>query len=154
MAKKRTKADKLRDQYDAYKCIQAGKKPKRSCNKDGSITVKPRMDVPPYPESTVLKECMSWLKERGIMADRNNVGTGSVGTSGIYSYGIKSGGDIFVVLKGGIHMEIECKSGKGGRWSIGQQKRKSKVESRNAIYIIVCGVTELEDYFRWNVVNY
>jgi len=144
MTKKQTKADKLRDQFDAFKCLQAGAKPKRSCNKDGSVSVKPFLNVPPYPESTVLKQCLEFLSRHGIMCDRNNIGSGSVGTSGFYSYGIKGGGDIFAILPGGIHCEIECKSGKGGSWSRIQQERKVKVERAGGIYWLVCGVEELE----------
>lgn len=143
MAKKQTKADKLRDQYDTYRCIRDGKKPKRSCRKDGSIVVKPLPGTPPWTEAEVLKSCVAYLEKFNIVVDRNNVGSGAVGVSGFYSYGIKSGGDIFVILPGGLHLEIECKSGKGGLLSKGQQERKRKVEAVGSMYVVVCGLEEM-----------
>ena len=70
-----------------------------------------------------------------------------MGTSGIYSYGIKNAGDIVGAIKSGIHFEIECKHGKGGRLSIGQQNRMLKVRKSNCYYFVVHGASELEYYF-------
>ena len=68
------------------------------------------------------------------------------GSSGFYSYGIKDGGDIQGLLSNGIHFEIECKRGKGGRLSKGQQKRMREIQESNGLYFVVHGVPELEYY--------
>jgi len=114
--------------------------------KDGSIPTHPLCVVPHHPESQVLKDCLSWLKKKGIVANRNNVGSGVIG-SGWYSYGIKGAGDIIGLLKDGTHFEIECKAGKGGRLSAEQQKRKQIIENSNGIFLVVHGLPELIFYF-------
>ena len=145
--KKRTKNQKYGDYFDAFKAIHEGKKVKRSIAKDGSIATHAVVSVLPSLEAEVLKNCLSWLKAHGILADRNNVGSGQMGESGFYSYGIKNAGDIVGALKTGQHFEIECKRGKGGRLSIGQQKRIKKVHKNNCLYFVVHGLPELEYYF-------
>lgn len=145
--KRRSKADKIGDCFTAFKCIKASVKVKRSGAKDGSTPTHPVVPVDEIKsEAQVLKECMAWLKYHGISCDRNNTGAGSMGTSGFYSYGIKNGGDIIGWFPNGIHFEVECKRGKGGRLSKGQQKRMKDVRAGNCYYFIVHGVEELEYY--------
>ncbi len=149
MAKKQTKSQKCKDLFDAFKCLQGGEKPRRSGTKDGSIPTHPIVEVDKTKtEATVLIDCMIWLKEHDVLCNRNNVGAGQMGTSGYYSYGIKNAGDIHGVLRNhnGRHLEIEVKRGKGGRLSLGQQKRMKEMQENNGIYLIVHGVEELEYY--------
>ena len=146
--KKRSKAQKFGDYFDAFKAIQAGTKVKRSIAKDGSIPTHPVVPVPDLLEAKILKNCMKWLKANKILANRNNVGCGMVGESGFYSYGIIGGGDIIGCLPNGLHYELELKKGKGGRLSIGQQKRMKKCHNTNAFYFIIHGLPELEHYFK------
>ena len=145
--KKRTKADKIEDQYTVFKCAQGGKPYKRSGAKDGSVATKSVVPVPDLIESCVLVDCLRWLRERHILCNRNNTGAGQMGTSGFYSYGIKNGGDIIGLLPTGIHFEIEVKRGKGGRLSKGQQRRMKDVRANNGLYFICHGVEELVYYF-------
>lgn len=145
--KRQTKDDKFRDLHDAYKCLKAGQPVKRSGAKDGSIATHPVVSMPDYLESTVLHMCLQWLKGAGILCNRNNTGAGQMGTSGFYSYGIKNGGDIIGLLSTGQHFEIECKRGKGGRLSKGQQQRMRDVRINNGLYFVIHGVSELEFYF-------
>ena len=144
MTKKRTKQQKLSDQFDAFKCMQKGEPLKRQGRKDGCIPTKPTVFVPDLPESEVLKQCMTHLRAIGIMCNRNNTGSGDIhGTGQIYRYGIAGGGDIIGLLPTGKHLEIEAKKGKGGLLSPEQQRRKVDIETNNGIYLIVHGVAEL-----------
>ncbi len=145
--KKRTKFQKCNDLFDAFKAIREGKKVKRSGTKDGSIATHPTVPVLDLTEAQVLKDCLQWLKAKGILCNRNNVGSGQIGESGYYSYGIKNAGDIVGLLPSGKHFEIEAKHGKGGRLSLGQQKRMKDIRKNNGIYLVIHGVQELQYYF-------
>lgn len=146
--KKQTKQQKFSDMFDAYKAIREGKKVERSGTKDGSITTHPVVPVLLLSEAAVLKNCLKWLKVKGILCNRNNVGSGQMGESGFYSYGIKDAGDIVGLLPSGKHFEIECKRGKGGRLSVGQQKRMKDIRKNNGIYLVIHGIIELEYYYK------
>lgn len=149
MTKKRTKAEKIGDFFDAYRKKQAGEPVRRTRAKDGSIPTHPVVEVDKdVSESQVLEECLTWLRQHHILCDRNNVGAGIMGAGGFHSYGIKHGGDIIGVLSNGIHFEIECKKGSGGRLSKGQQERWHKVVYSNGIYLVVHGLYELEYYLK------
>jgi len=140
-----TRKQKLDNCYEAYHHAKHGTRPRRKA-RDGSIVVHPTIDVPDILEAQVLADCLSWLKTHNVICNRNNTGTGNIGTSGVYSYGIKNGGDIIGLTKQGIHYELETKRGKGGRLSKGQQKRMELIRSNNGIYLIICGWQELEFY--------
>lgn len=143
--KKRTKALKIKDCFDAYKCMKINQPPKRSTYKDGSIPTKPTtLTDKNQSEAEVLQECLKWLRKKGCVADRLNVGSGQLGSSGYRTYGIIGAGDIVGILPNGIHFEIECKAGKGGRLSISQQRRQFKVQRNNGLYFVCHGVKELE----------
>ena len=147
MARRRKKSEKFADYFDAFKCIGADAPVKRSGAKDGGIPTHPVMPLPHIPEASVSRDCGEWFKAHGIIMDRNNTGAGSVGSSGFYKYGIKNGGDWIGLRKDGIHLEIECKKGKGGRLSAGQQQRWRDIEASNGIYLVIHGIEELE-YFK------
>ena len=144
--KKQTRDQKLKDCYDAFKAVRENRPVKRQGTKDGSIATHPVVPIPALSEAIVLKDCMKWLRKRGILANRNNVGSGQMGNSGYYSYGIKNAGDIICLFPDGKHFEIEVKRGLGGRLSVGQQKRMAKVRENNGIYLIVHGTEELKHY--------
>ncbi len=146
---KRTKAQKCKDLFDAFKCVQEGRTVKRSGAKDGSITTKPTVIVREALEAEVLKDCMDWLHLHGITADRHDVGTFQNNRGQWGTYGIKGAGDIIGILKTGQHFELEIKKSNGGRLSIGQQKRMEKVRDSNGLYFVVHGVEELQEYFYW-----
>ncbi len=145
--KKQTKAQKFGDLFTAFKCIKENKPVKRDGAKDGSVPTHSVIVVPEYPESEVLKFCLDWLRKHRILCNRMNTGAGRVGTSGFYTYGIPSAGDIIGLLPNGIHLEIEVKRGKGGRLSLGQQKRMQDIRKNNGIYLVIHGVEELEYFF-------
>ena len=145
--KRRTKTQKLNDQYTAYQAMRIGNKPKRSTQKDGSLPTKSIVRVVELPETDVLRECLDWLRICGFIADRMNTGAGDLG-GGFRRYGIIGAGDILVIAPDGKHIEIECKAGKGGTWSISQQKRCWKIRKNNAVYMVVHGVEELEYRFK------
>ena len=146
--KRRSKAQKLGDYFDAFKCIREGKKVKRSGAKDGSLATHPAIEVTPdLSEATVLKACLEWFKKRGIVANRNNTGFGDIhGTGGFYHYGLKDAGDIIGLNRQGVHFEVEVKKSNGGRLSLGQQKRMKKIQDSNGIYLVCHGVEELESW--------
>lgn len=147
--KKQTVAEKCRDIFTVFKKIRNGEPVKREGTKDGSIPTKPIFDnMSDILESEVLEICIQWLKQHGILAWRNNTGSGTLGSSGFYHYGIKDGGDIIGILPNGIHFEIECKTGKGGRWTVGQQIRSLEIKENHGYYFLVHGLEELEYYFK------
>lgn len=112
---------------------------------DGGIATKPTVLCENVLEKDVLNKCVHWLKLHQILCDRNNTGMGDIAGDGRkFRYGIKDAGDIIGCLPDGTHFELECKRGKGGTLSLGQQKRKAKVEASNGLYFITHGVPELE----------
>jgi hypothetical protein len=147
--KKQTVVEKCRDIFTVFKKIRNGEPVKREGTKDGSIPTKPIFDnLPNILESEVLKECLVWFKRNNILAWRNNTGSGTLGMSGFYHYGITDGGDIIGMLPNGIHFEIETKAGKGGRWTVGQQIRSIEIKENHGHYFLVHGLEELEYYFK------
>ena len=113
--------------------------------KDGGKITKPIIPCPDVLEAEVLASVMKWLKRNRIQCDRNNVGSGDLDNRGaIHSYGIKSGGDIIGLLPSGIHFEIECKRGRGGSLSLGQQERRDLIRKNKGVYLVIHGVAELE----------
>ncbi len=142
---RRTKAQKIKDQYDAFKCIQKGVRVKREGTKDGSIATHPVVEVIPFLlEAVVLRQCMDWFNERGILANRHDAGSFQNIHGQWGSYGIKGAGDIIGCLKNGRHYEVEVKKSNGGRLSLEQQKRRDKVIATNGVYLIIHGMAELE----------
>lgn len=148
MTKRRTKAQKIKDYYDAFKCIQGDRKVKREGTKDGSIATHPIVPLLKYAsEKCVLAECMVWLRKHNIFCNRHDVGSFQNTRGDWGTYGIKGAGDIIGLLKTGQHFEIECKHGAGGRLSLIQQKRMKDIRENNGLYFVVHGVEELEYYF-------
>ena len=147
--KRQTNADKFRDLANAVKQINSGEKVRRIGAKDGSVPTRPSVPVDSdKSEEEVLVDCLVWLKKHHIMCDRCDSGSFQNNRGQWATYGIKGSGDIHGTLRhhSGKRFEIECKRGKGGRLSKGQQKRKRDVEYNNGLYFIVHGVEELE-YF-------
>lgn len=150
MAKRRTKAQKYKDLFDAFTCMREGKPVKREGTKDGSIPTHPVVSCPDLPEWRVKKECISWLRRQGVFCNGHDAGTLQNAQGDWGSYGIKGSGDIHGILRNqnGQHFEIECKRGSGGRLSLDQQKRWRDVRGNNGVYLIIHGIQELEYYFK------
>ena len=143
-----TKKQKWLDEcYTAYHYAKYKTRPTRKA-RDGSIPTHPVVPVPELAERDVLKDCLKWLRAHRIFSDRHDCGTGNISGAGIATYGIKGAGDIIGILPSGIHFEIECKRGKGGRLSAGQQERMAKVRVTGGVYLVVHGVNELEYLMR------
>lgn len=138
-----TKKQKLDNCYEAYHHAKHGTRPTRKA-RDGSIVTHPVVPVPELPEAQVLNDCLRWLRSHRIFRDRHNCGKGVISAGEYATYGIVSAGDIIGILPNGIHLEIECKRGKGGRQSAGQQTRMADVRATNGVYLVVHGVAELE----------
>ena len=111
--------------------------------KDGGIPTKPVVPCKDLLEADVLQECISWLKRHRVGVKRMNVTAVNLDGGGIRPYGIKGAGDLHCIYKG-MHIDIECKRGKGGVLSLNQQKHRNWVLRYEGIYIIVHGVEELE----------
>jgi hypothetical protein len=142
---KRNKRDVYKDYSTAIRCIKQGIPVKRETNKDGSLSTIPIIGCPDLPESEVLSLCKSWLKSRGIYCDRLNNGKGVfMGADNYGTYGISGAGDIIGLLPNGIHFEIECKAGCGGKLSKEQQARHRSIVKNNGLYYVVHGIPELE----------
>lgn len=148
--KRKTKTQKLDDQFTAYQCMKNKRPVKRSRAKDGSVPTHPVVDVNGSSENQVLTACILWLKKHKIFCNRHECGGGMLDryNSSYAIYGIKGAGDIIGLLPNGIHFEIECKAGKGGRLSAVQQKRMFNIQKNNGLYFIVHGLPELEYYFK------
>jgi len=145
---KRTKAQEFERIAAGIKAIKENKSIPRAKAKDGSVPTHPIVEVPDLLESEILKQCISWLKKRRIYCRRHDTGGGYLGQGTAYAtYGIIGAGDIIGLLPNGVHFEIECKAGKGGRLSKQQQKHKKEIETNNGFYFIVHGIAELEFYF-------
>ena len=142
--KRRTKTAMHEGSFRVWKAVREGREPVVA-NKDDSVSTKPIVNVPLLLEADVLSNCLSWLRGRRVMADRLNNGAGILADTGMYAtYGIVGGGDIIAILPGGIHCEIECKAGRGGRLSVEQQKRRERVLAAGGKYFVVHGIAELE----------
>jgi len=142
--KRLTKKDKLNEAAAFYQAIRTGSKP---TVKRGPISTRPVVPCPTKPEREVLTGCIKWLRARRVFCDRHDCAAGDLG-HGYATYGIKGAGDIIGILPGGQHFEIECKAGKGGRLSVGQQKRVEDVRAAGGVYLVVHGVGELEHYMK------
>ena len=155
MKRRRTKALQYADLADAVKCINEGKKVKRSTYKDGSILTQPVVSVRcPYPEKDVVYDCLVWLRRHRVMCNRHDAASfqNDRGQWGVY--GIKGAGDIIgIISPDGQHLEVECKAGSGGRLGLLQQKRRSDVTRAGGVYFVIHGIEELEYYFKdWSFV--
>ncbi|KKL90313.1 hypothetical protein LCGC14_1905900, partial [marine sediment metagenome] len=128
--------------HTVYTAAKTGTRPKHQ-TKDGSILTHPVVLCPDLPEREVLKQCLAWLQAHRVFCDRHDCGSGP----GHARYGIKGAGDIIGVLSG-VHFEVECKKGKGGRLSVDQQKRMRDVRAAGGVYEVVHGVPEMEYYFK------
>lgn len=140
----KTRKQKLTDHHTAYQAAKTGTRPKRQ----------PKGGIPTHPvvpvvkgrsEAKVLAECIKWLKGHRVFCDRHDCGAGDLG-HGFATYGIKYAGDIIGILSSGVHFEIECKRGAGGRLSKGQQERMVDVRATNGEYWVVHGLAELVHY--------
>ena len=137
----KTRKQKLAECTMVYEAAKTGQRPKRRA-KDGSIPTHPVVPVKEQCEAVVLSECIKWLRQHRVFHDRHDCGSGH----GHAIYGIKNSGDIHGYLPDGRGFEIECKHGKGGRQSAGQQKRMWDVRATNGLYFVCHGVEELEHY--------
>ena len=148
--KKQTRAQQYNDLDNAVKKINSGKNVKRIGLRDGSIATKPVVPVAPLPEKTVLSDCLEWLRRHHIFCNRHDAGTFQNDRGQWGAYGIKGAGDIIGILHSnayyGVHFEVECKRGQGGRLSIEQQKRMKGVQDSGGLYFVVHGWQELEHY--------
>ena len=99
-------------------------------------------------ERTVLQECKSYLlslQSYRVIVQRNNTGFGDLrGTGHCYSYGIKYAADLICLIDG-KYVEIECKHGKGGKWSVEQQQHAEEVRRNGGYYFIVHSKQELAE---------
>lgn len=139
----KTKTQKLAEAHTLYTAAKANTKPSRG-TKDGSIPTHPVVPCPDLPElgkGGVQDLCYKWLKARRVFCDCH-----ACGRKGGVLYGIKHSGDIHGILPDGRHIEIECKRGKGGHQSKGQQERMQAVRV-SAFYFVVHGIPEMEHYF-------
>jgi hypothetical protein len=130
------------------KARRTGKKPP-NYRKDGGLPTKPSVPCNDVVESVVQEECYKWLNAR-CSCERNNTGLMDTNRGSKYQFGMKGNGDLICCHRR-IHVEIECKKGKGGVLSPNQQEKKAKIEENGGIYMIVHGLPELKE--KWNELN-
>lgn len=90
-------------------------------------------------ESEVVRQCLTYLELRGIMAWRNNTGK----RMGL-SFGTKGSGDIIGLLPGGRFLSVECKYGRG-KQSSDQVRFADGINANGGQAIVVYSLAELED---------
>jgi hypothetical protein len=149
--KRQTSLQKKLDYADALTCLRKGLPPKRldQRRRDGSLPTKPQVATQ-VTEADVLKGCLAYLRRKGCLADRLNNGTFCTGGAW-HRYGIVGAGDIVAIGPGGLHIEVECKSGKGGSWRVEQQRRADRVRRHGGRYVVVHSVEELEQWYESEV---
>jgi hypothetical protein len=137
--KRPTKKDKLNEAAAFYQAAKTGTRPTLKRGPISTHPVVPCPDIPEEGKDGVKDLCYKWLRARRILCNKHACGR----QNGIL-YGIKHSGDIHGYLQDGTGFEIECKAGKGGRLSVGQQKRMEDVRAAGGVYLVVHGVEELE----------
>lgn len=150
--KRQTRQQQFNDLANAIGQIRRGEPVKRIGTKDGSIRTHPVVHIDyPGPEKRVLADCLFWLKKHHVFHNRHDAGSFQNDRGQWGTYGIKGAGDIIGILKDGQHFEIECKHGRGGRLSTGQQKRMKDVRDNGGLYFVCHGIEEIEYYLGINV---
>lgn len=93
-------------------------------------------------EAVVLRECLRWLKNQGMLTWRNNSGTLWANGQPV-SFGHPGSPDIIGMTKDGRFIGVECKSARG-KQSEKQKAFEAKVRANNGIYILARSVVDLE----------
>jgi hypothetical protein len=99
----------------------------------------------PRTESTILKACLHWLQANGVYAWRNNTGALPDGAGRFIRYGHIGSPDIIGWTKSGRWFGVECKV-RGNEQSPAQVAFQQAAEEDDALYILVYGVIDLENY--------
>ncbi len=108
-------------------------------------------------ESQVLKDCLRELERQGIVAWRQNTGTGTYACGpavprfgGSVSppirrvqFGRPGAADITGILPNGVRLEVECKA-PGRKQSPMQVKFQRQIEANNGVYLLVHSREELK----------
>lgn len=95
-------------------------------------------------EADVLKQCLDYLKIKGIYAWRNN--TGAYKKGGFYiRYGKVGSSDILGIMNDGRFLAVECKREKGGKLSEEQIDFLNAIKSRGGVAVCVRSVEELKE---------
>ncbi len=149
-SKKQIKQQLGKGIVDMIHAKQAGVKFKPG-RRDGGIPTKPVVPCADLLEAEVLKNCISWLKRHRVGVKRMNVTAVDLNGGGVRPYGIKGAGDLHCIYKG-IHIDVECKRGKGGVLSLNQQKHRDWVEQYEGVYLVVHGIEELE-FFMLSIIQ-
>ena len=95
------------------------------------------------PESEVLKECLEYLRMRGIFAFRNNSGAVKMGKSFV-RFGMPGSSDILGILPNGQFLAVECKKENGGILSDKQVEFLNRIKENGGVAVVVHSVSELE----------
>ena len=95
------------------------------------------------PESEILRACLAYLDECGILAWRNNSGRTKIGPRWV-SFGLKGSGDILGILPDGRFLSVECKTA-SGRVSPDQESFMDKVRASGGVALVVHSAEELAD---------
>jgi len=98
-------------------------------------------------ESTVLSECLSYLRAVDVFCWRQNTGAFKV-ENRFFRSSMAGVSDILGVLPGGRFLAIECKREKGGRVSDKQQDFIQRVISAGGVALVVHSAEELREKLR------
>ena len=139
----KSKKDRLAEAHTAYLAAKQGTKPGREPKGTLTHPVMPCPDLPEMGKGGVQDLCHKWLLARRFLCNTHACGSGP----GQAIYGIKHSGDIHGYLHDGRGFEIECKRGRGGHQTKGQQERMLAVRKTGGVYEVVHGVPELEYYW-------
>jgi len=98
---------------------------------------KRRRRTPPRDrESTVVRECLSCLRQLGALVCRTNTGRLQLGSGNWMSTGTPGWPDITGMLPGGRFIGVECKARTSGRLSAEQQRIAQQIRRRGGVYIV------------------
>lgn len=97
---------------------------------------------PKIKESVVVKQCLEYLDNKGIVAWRNNSGLLFIQGRRV-QLGATGSPDIIGLTENGLFLGIECKSAIGVQ-SDNQKAFETKIKASKGIYLLVHSKEELE----------
>lgn len=103
------------------------------------------------PEGAVVKECLEYLKIRGIFAYRQNTGAAEFrarsGKRRFVRFGALGASDIIGIIPGGRFIAVECKAGKG-KLSDLQKDYLKTVTDNGGLAIVAKSYVDIEKALR------
>ena len=118
-----------------------------------SLTEKSVFDAPPptpkkrrkSPEGRVVRECLLWLKQHGVLAVRTHAGYLRLANGNWMHAGAPGWPDITGCLPDGQFLGVECKAAKG-RQSEGQARIEREITERGGLYVVARSTQDIAEH--------